>query len=55
MAEEAAALNRGLHNKTVEGKIKRRIREQCKLVFLLSSLISSDGKVGLAKISSCCI
>jgi len=37
MVEGAAALNGGLHNRMVEGKIRRRIGEQCKqvLIFLL--------------------
>jgi hypothetical protein len=50
MAEETTALNGGLHNRTVEGKIKRRIRKQCKLVFLLSSSISNDGRLGLLRL-----
>jgi hypothetical protein len=34
----------------VEGRIKRRIREQCRQVFLLSSLVSNDGRLGLLRL-----
>ncbi len=50
MAKEAVALNGGLHNRTMEGKIRRRIWEQCKQVFLLFSLVSSDGRLGLLRL-----
>jgi hypothetical protein len=36
MVEEGVALSGGLENRMVEGKIRRRIREQFKHVFLLS-------------------
>jgi hypothetical protein len=38
MVEGVTTLNGGLHSRTVEGKIRRTIKEQCKqvLVFLLS-------------------
>jgi hypothetical protein len=47
MVEEAATLNGGLESRTVEGKIKRRIRKQCKHVFFLSSSILGDGRFDL--------
>ncbi len=43
------ALNGSLHSRTVEGKIRKRIQEQCRQVFLLLSSVSSDGKLGLLK------
>jgi hypothetical protein len=49
MAEEVVALNGSLHSRTVEGKIRKRIQEQCRQVFLLLSSVSSDGKLGLLK------
>jgi len=36
MAEEGVALNGGLESWTVEGKIRRGIRKQCRQIFLLS-------------------
>jgi len=33
MVEEAMTLNGGLHNRTVEGSIRRRIRKQCTSFF----------------------
>jgi len=50
MAKEATTLNGGLHSKTVEGKIRRKIREQCRWVFFLFSLVSSDGSLGLLRL-----
>ncbi len=50
MVEEASTLNGGLHSRIVEGRIKRRIREQCRQVFLLSSLVSNDGRLGLLRL-----
>jgi hypothetical protein len=50
MVEEATALNGSLHNKMVEGKIRRKIWEQCRQVFLLSSSVSNDGKLGLLRL-----
>jgi hypothetical protein len=47
MVKEVAALNGGLENTTMEGKIKRKIREQCRQVFLLSSSVSKDGRFDL--------
>jgi hypothetical protein len=47
MAKEAATLNGSLENRIVEGKIKRRIRKQCKHVFFLSSSILGDGRFDL--------
>jgi hypothetical protein len=32
MVEGVVALNGGLHNKTVEGKIRNKIEEQCRQV-----------------------
>jgi hypothetical protein len=37
MAKEIVALNGGMRNRTVEGKIRRKIREQWRQVFLLLS------------------
>jgi hypothetical protein len=48
MAEEAMALNGGLENRTMEGKIRRRIRKQCKKAFLLSSSILGYGRFDLS-------
>jgi hypothetical protein len=45
MAKEATTLNGGLESRTMEGKIRRRIRKQCKQFFLLSSSISRDGRL----------
>jgi hypothetical protein len=50
MAEEVVALNGSLHSRTVEGKIRKRIREQCRQVFLFSSSVSGDGKLGLLRL-----
>ncbi len=50
MVEEAATLNGGSHSRTVEGMIRRKIREQCRLVFLLSSLVLGDGRLGLLRL-----
>jgi hypothetical protein len=47
MVEEATTLNGGLESRTVEGRIKRKIRKQCKQVFVLSSLVSKDGRFDL--------
>jgi hypothetical protein len=38
IAEEAATLNRGLKNRTVESKIGRGIQKQCRQVLLSSSI-----------------
>jgi hypothetical protein len=45
MAKEAIALNGVLESRTVKGKIRRKIRKQCKQVFLFSSSISGDGRL----------
>jgi hypothetical protein len=50
MVEGAATLNGGLHSRTVEGMIRRKIREQCRLIFLLFSLVSGDGRLGLLRL-----
>jgi hypothetical protein len=50
MVEEVTTLNGGLHSRMVEGKIRKRIWEQCKQVFLFSSSISSDGRLGLLRL-----
>jgi len=39
MAEKAATLNGGMENRTVEGRIRRRIWKQCRQGFLLSSSV----------------
>ncbi len=44
MVEEAVALNGVLENRTVEGKIRKRIWKQCKKIFFLSSSISGYGR-----------
>jgi len=43
-------LNGGLHSRTMEGKIERRIQEQCRHVFLLFSSVSNDGSLGLLRL-----
>ncbi len=47
MAEEVVALNGGLHSRTLEGKIKRRIQEQFGqvLVFFFFSLLLEDNRL----------
>jgi hypothetical protein len=50
MVEEPTTLNGGLHSRTVEGKIRRRIRKQCRHIFLLFSSVSSDGSLGLSRL-----
>jgi hypothetical protein len=50
MVEGATTLNGGLHSRTVEGMIRRKIREQCRLIFLLFSLVSGDGRLGLLRL-----
>jgi hypothetical protein len=39
MVEGAAALNGGLRNRTVEGKIRSRIGERCRQVFFFSCFL----------------
>jgi hypothetical protein len=50
MAKEVTTLNGGLHSRTVEGKIRRKIREQCRRVFFLFSSVLSDGSLGLLRL-----
>jgi len=47
MVEEVVALNGGLHSRTLEGKIKRRIQEQFGqvLVFFFFSLLLGDNRL----------
>jgi hypothetical protein len=48
MAEEAMTLNGDGESRTVEGRIRRRIRKQCREVFLFSSSILRDGRFDLS-------
>jgi hypothetical protein len=50
MVKKSIALNGSLHNRMVESRIRKRIWEQCKQVFLLFSSVSSDGKLGLLRL-----
>jgi uncharacterized membrane protein YjgN (DUF898 family) len=50
MVEEAATLNGAMNNRTMKGSIRRRIRKQCRQICLLSSLVSSDVRLGLLRL-----
>ncbi len=50
MVEEAAILNGAMNNRTMKGSIRRRIRKQCRQICLLSSLVSSDVRLGLLRL-----
>ncbi len=48
MAEEAMALNDDWESRIMEGRIRRRIRKQCREVFFFSSSVLGDGRFDLS-------